>query len=95
MWLLLALWVAPAAAGMGLGASVIVSARVNTFQDAYQLSGLVVLPVVLLMLGQVTGLLFLSEWVVIAVGTAFWLIDVVLVVIGARTFRRSELLARL
>ena len=95
MWLLLALWVAPAAAGMGLGASVIVSARVNTFQDAYQLSGLVVLPVVLLMLGQVTGLLFLSVWVVIALGTVFWLIDVALVVIGARTFRRSELLARL
>lgn len=95
MWLLLALWVAPAAAGMGLGASVIVSARVNTFQDAYQLSGLVVLPVVLLMLGQVTGLLFLSEWVVIAVGAVFWLIDAVLVIIGARTFRRSELLARL
>lgn len=95
MWLLLALWVAPAAAGMGLGASVIVSARVNTFQDAYQLSGLVVLPVVLLMLGQVTGLLFLSEWVVIAIGAVFWLIDVVLVIIGARTFRRSELLARL
>ena len=95
MWLLLALWVAPAAAGMGLGASVIVSARVNTFQDAYQLSGLVVLPVVLLMLGQVTGLLFFSEWVVIAVGTLFWLIDAVLVIIGARTFRRSELLSRL
>jgi ABC-2 type transport system permease protein len=95
MWLLLALWVAPAAAGMGLGASVIVSARVNTFQDAYQLSGLVVLPVVLLMLGQVTGLLFLSEWVVLAVGAIFWLIDAVLVIIGARTFRRSELLARL
>src|SRR5690606_5257597 len=31
IWWLLALWVAPAVAGMGLGFTVLVSARVNTF----------------------------------------------------------------
>ncbi len=95
MWLILAFWVAPAAAGMGLGATVIVSSRVNSFQDAYQVGGLVVLPVVLLMFGQITGVLFFSVWVVLAVGLVFWLTDAALIVIGARTFRRSELLARL
>lgn len=44
MWLLLALWVAPAAAGMGLGASVIVSAHVNTFKKPVSTSGLVSVP---------------------------------------------------
>ncbi len=95
MWLILTFWVAPAAAGMGLGATVIVSSRVNTFQDAYQIGGLVVLPVVLLMLGQITGVLFFSVWMVLAVGMVFWLIDAALMAVGARTFRRTELLSRI
>ena len=39
----------------GLGATVLVSARVNTFQEAYQIGGVVVLPIVVLVVGQATG----------------------------------------
>ncbi len=94
-WLLLALWVAPAAAAMALGATVIVSSRAKSAQDANQISGLVILPVVILMVAQSSGITFLSIWLTLAVGLVFWILAAILFAIGARTLRRSELLARL
>lgn len=94
-WLLLAFWVGPAAAAIGLGVTVLVSARVNTFQEAYQLGSLVVLPIVLIMVGQVSGLVLLDNTIVAILGLAFWLVAALLYWAGAATFRRSELMARL
>lgn len=95
MWVALALWVCPAAAGLGLGVMVLISVRVSTFQDAYQLSGLVVIPVVALMLGQVAGVLYLSVVLVLLIGLLLWVIDAILLWFGIRTFQRGELIARL
>lgn len=95
MWLLLAFWVAPAAAGMGLGATVIASSRVGSFQEAYQLGGLVVLPVIALLLSQISGVLYLGVGVALAIGTLLWLVDAGLIWLGVRMFRRSEMLAKL
>jgi ABC-type Na+ efflux pump permease subunit len=94
MWWVLALWVAPAVAAVGLGATVLVSARVNTFQEAYQIGGAVVLPIVLLVVGQAAGVVVLSTGVVALLGAAFWAVAIALLGVGARTFRRGELLAR-
>lgn len=94
-WFLLALWVGPAAAGLGLGVTVLVSSRVNTFQEAYQVSSLVVLPVVFLTIGQLAGFFYLSMPFVFAVGLVLWGIDATLFYVGAITFKRSELIARL
>lgn len=94
-WLLLAFWVGPAAAAIGLGVTVLVSSRVNTFQEAYQLGSLVVLPVVFLMLGQVSGLVFLDVRILLVLGLVLWLLASLLYWAGAATFRRSELMARL
>lgn len=94
-WLLLAFWVGPAAAGVGLGVTVLVSSRVNTFQEAYQLGSLVVLPVVFLMIGQIAGAFILSTFFVFVVGLFLWLVDIAMFWIGAATFKRSELMARM
>ena len=93
-WWVLALWVAPAVAAVGLGATVLVSARVNTFQEAYQIGGVVVLPILVLVVGQATGVLVLSTPVVAGVGALFWAVAAGLLTYGARTFRRGEVLAR-
>ncbi|TVR18689.1 MAG: hypothetical protein EA396_14220 [Anaerolineaceae bacterium] len=95
LWVVLIVWVAPAAAGLGLAAMVLVSSRVNTFQEAYQLSGLVVLPVVFLLVGQFAGLLYLSPALLIVGGLVLWGIDGALLWYGARSFQRGELIARL
>jgi fatty-acid desaturase len=91
MWIFLAIWVAPAVAGLGLGVTVLVSARAETFQEAYQLGGVIVLPILLLVVGQATGILYFSSWLVLALGLLFWVVDAVLLTLGARHFRRSEL----
>lgn len=94
MWWVLAFWVAPAVAAVGLGATVLVSARVDTFQEAYQIGGVVVLPIILLVVGQAAGLVVLSVGVVLLLGAAFWLVAAALLWFGGRSFRQGEILAR-
>lgn len=94
-WLLLILWVTPATSGLGLGAMVLVSSRVSTFQEAYQLGGMVVLPILLLLFGQMGGVIYLSPLIVFAIGTVLWILTLGLVWYGAQTFERGALIARL
>ncbi len=94
-WWPLMLLVAPGLALLGMGVTVLISTRVNTFMEAYQLSGSLVVVVLGFVVGQVTGVLYLSFLVTVLVGLVLWLIDGVLIWFGVRTFARSALLARL
>lgn len=95
MWIILVFWVAPAAAAVGLSASVLVSSKVKTFQEAYQLSGLVVLPMIILMLGQISGALFLSPLVTAIIGVVLWLVAAALIWFSIQVLQRTELIAKL
>jgi ABC-2 type transport system permease protein len=95
MWIVLVIWVAPAVAGLGLGTMVLVSSRVSGFQEAYQMGGAVVLPILLLVIGQATGVMYFNLGLVILLGAVLWLVDAVLIWFGVRTFQRSELIARI
>ncbi len=95
MWVALVLWLAPAAAGLGLGVIILVASRVSTFQDAYQLSGMMVIPVLLLVFGQLAGVLYLNALAVIVVGLSVWLVNAAILWFGIRTFKRSEIIVRL
>ena len=92
MWLVLFFWVVPALPGLGVGVMVLVSARAQGFQDAYQTGGAVVLPVVLLLVGQVTGMMYLSVPLVALLGAVIWLLDGLLIWLGSRSFRRGRLM---
>ncbi|HYJ79916.1 MAG TPA: ABC transporter permease subunit [Longimicrobiaceae bacterium] len=93
-WLLLIGWVTPAVALLGLGVVVVVSARVGTAHEAFQAGGLVVLPVVVLLLGQVSGVLFLGPALALGLGAALWLLALGVLRVGFGTFRRTSLLSR-
>ena len=95
LWILLVVWVAPAAAGLGLSTMVLVSSRVSGFQEAYQTGSAIVIPVLLLFFGQITGILVLNVLVALVLGLLLWLIDGALLWFGVRTFQRNELLAKL
>ena len=95
MWVVMTLWVAPAAAGLGLSSMVLVSVRAQGFQDAYQTGGMVVLPILLLVFGQIAGVMYFSIGVVLLLGLLLWGIDAALIWFGSRTFRRGSLIARL
>ena len=94
-WWPLILWVAPAVATMGMSVIVLISSRVSTFMAAQQSSGLLVLPIVLLVVAQATGVIYLSVGLVVALGAVIWLIDAVLIWIGVKQFSRSALMARI
>jgi ABC-2 type transport system permease protein len=95
LWLLLVFWVVPAVAGLGLATTVLISSRVNTFQEAYQAGGIIVVPIIGLVLAQLAGVVFLSLGFVFGLGLIVWLVDALLLWYGRRSFRREELLARL
>jgi ABC-type Na+ efflux pump permease subunit len=94
-WWPLILWVSPAVSTLGMAVVVIVSSRVSTFMEAYQFSGALALPLIFLMVGQIVGLISLSIGIMLVIGLLIWILDAVLIHIGLRIFRRSELMARI
>ncbi|MEO0494163.1 MAG: ABC transporter permease subunit [Actinomycetota bacterium] len=93
LWLVMIFWVAPAVALLGLGVMVRVSARSRTSQEANQLGGAVILPLIFLAVGQSTGILLVSLGVALAIGAAIWTIAGFLVWRGARQFSRDRIAA--
>lgn len=77
-WILLIVWVIPVISLTVIFLNVLISAKVKGYQEAYQLGGLVVLPVIALIVSQLTGLLFLSSFVSFAIGLVLLLVNVVL-----------------
>jgi hypothetical protein len=55
---------------------------------------MVVLPIILLVVGQATGVMYFSVELVAALGLVLWAVDAVLLVVGRRLFRRGQILAR-
>lgn len=95
VWAGLVLWVGPAVAAVSLGITVLVSARVRSVQEAFQLAGIVVLPVVALVVSQAAGLLVLSPLLVLAGGAATWAVAALILPAGARAVSRTRLGERL
>jgi ABC-type Na+ efflux pump permease subunit len=91
-WWPLIFWITPALVVMGIALTVIISARVQNFLGAYQTSAAVVLIVVLLFAGQMSGVLYLSMGVEMILGVVFWIIALVLGYFGFKTFNRGALL---
>jgi len=90
-WGILAAWVAPAAAGLGLSSMVLISSRARTFQEANQLAAVVVLPTFLLLGSSLLGVMCFSPWLMVLLGVVLWAIVALLVWLGRRGFRRNKL----
>lgn len=91
-WLLLIFGMAPAIALLGIGVSVIISAKVKGFREAQQISALLVLPVLVLLFSQATGSLILGPLVVSGLTILILLLDLLVFRISIRLFRREEII---
>jgi len=94
MWLVALLVLAPLLTVMAVSVGIIVSSRTSDPASAQQLGSLVVLPLMLLLVGAVTGIIQLS-------GGVFWIAalvvaaaDAALVRLGVRLFQRETVLTR-
>ncbi|MFL6207134.1 MAG: ABC transporter permease subunit [Acidimicrobiales bacterium] len=95
LWIVLIVWMAPAVAALGLAIMVRVSARARTSQEANQLGGAVILPLIFLAVGQSSGLLLVPIEIAVIAGGVLWAIALLLVRGGAKRFTRDQLAARL
>lgn len=75
-WLVLILWVSPVLSLLTILINVLVSARVQSFQAAQQLGGTVVLPIMLLFIGQASGFLLISPLLLFMIGGVLLLLSV-------------------
>jgi ABC-2 type transport system permease protein len=74
---------------------VLLSARARTLQDAMQLGGVLILPLLALAVAQATGLLALGPATVAASGVALWLVAALLLRAGTRSLQRDRLVTAL
>jgi ABC-2 type transport system permease protein len=93
LWAVVIFWVGPAVAALGMGIMVRVSARARTAQEANQLGGAVILPLIFLAVGQTTGLLLVTLPVALGIGAVIWAIAIWLILRGARRFTRDRILS--
>lgn len=90
-WLPLLLLVVPLIGLATILLNVFISARVSTFQAAYQLGGVVVLPVIGLLVGNVTGILLFSTPVIVITGLVLAVLNTVLLLVLRRHLDRARL----
>ena len=78
-WLIIILWISPAINLLSLTFTVMVSAKSKTFQEAQQVSGILVLPVILVLVGQMTGVIMLNNFIMFTAGAVLLVIDYILI----------------
>ncbi|MNP47387.1 hypothetical protein D3C76_1414380 [compost metagenome] len=71
--------------------NVLISAKVRGFQEAYQLGGLIVIPLLALIAGQASGMLLISPVLLLLIGAALLLISLVLLRLVALWNSRQQL----
>jgi len=94
-WIMLIFGLAPTAALTSIGLTVMISARVKGFREAQQISAVLLIPVLILIFGQLTGAIFLGPIMVGALTGGFAIVDILLFNMGVKLFRREEILSKL
>lgn len=91
-WAILILVLCPAVTVLGVSFMVLVSSKAKTFVEAQQMAGFIVLPVILLIIGQVTGIMMLSPVVLAIVALIIILADILMLRYATSTFTAEKLL---
>ena len=94
MWLLAVLLVGPLLAVLSVNFAIMVSSRVNDPRVAEQLSVVVIVPVMALFFGQVSGLLILNNQIVLILALVLLVIDMIMIQFAVRLFQREAILTR-
>ncbi|MCU0268535.1 MAG: ABC transporter permease subunit [Acidimicrobiales bacterium] len=90
-WTAMIVWVAPAVALLSLGLLVFVSSKARTTQEANQLGGAVILPLIFVAASQATALLLVPLLGVVLAGLVLWGVALALVAAGSSRFTRDRL----
>lgn len=94
LWLIAVFIVGPLLSILSVSSAMIISSRVTDPRVAEQLAGIVVLPVVLILVGQSIGLLILDQQLVILAAVVVAILDVILGYLAIKAFQRETILTR-
>ena len=94
IWVLAIFVVGPLMTFTAVSIAIMVSARVTDPRVAEQLSGLVVLPIILLLVGQSVGWVVISQEMIYVIGVIVLVLDIVLGFITIKSFQRETILTQ-
>lgn len=94
VWLTAIFVVGPLLAIAGVNIAVMVSSRVNEPRAAEQISGIFVLPIIALFVGQTTGLILINEIFILWMALGLLILDSILLYFATRLFQRETILTR-
>jgi hypothetical protein len=77
---------------MAAGIAALISTRVATYRSAYQLNGLVALPIILMLVPQTVVLFLFTPRALLYIAAVFLVIDMCLIWLGLQLFDRERLL---
>ncbi len=93
-WLVAIFVVGPLLSVLSVNSAILVSSRVTDPRVAEQLAGVVVLPIIMLMLGQSVGLILINQQVIFIIGAVVAILDVILLFVTVQLFQRETILTR-
>ena len=93
-WILVLILCAPLLCLITVAATVAISARVNDPRTAQQISAVLIIPIMALFFGQLTGLLILSPILAVIVAIILALLAAVTLLIASALFQRETILTR-
>ncbi|MCI9553573.1 MAG: ABC transporter permease [Acutalibacter sp.] len=91
-WLLILLLVSPAISLIAITFTVRVSAKAQSVEDAQQGAVFLLMPLLLMIIGQFTGILLISGWLLLAIGAVCAVLAAILLKISIRGFTYEKLL---
>lgn len=94
MWLLAVFLVGPLLAVLSVNFAILVSSRVNDPRVAEQISAVVIVPLLAIFFGQMSGLFRINSNFVLLAALVLLVIDVGVVQMGVRLFQRETILTR-
>jgi ABC-2 type transport system permease protein len=90
-WLVLMFWVVPILVLFNILVNVFISAKVKTFQEAQQFAGILLLPIIGLFVGQISGLFFINPLLLFILGLVLLIGNLILLKFMAKFNQRNAL----
>jgi len=95
VWIMLIFGVAPTLALASIGLTVLISVRVKGFREAQQISVVLILPILMLIFGQIFGAIIFGPMLVGLLILILAFIDILTFKLGVKLFKREEILSRI
>lgn len=94
MWWLAIFVLGPLFALLAITVAIMISSRVNDPRVAEQISALVILPIILMLVGQSVNLIIINQTFILVMIGAAAILDTILITLSLRVFQREAILTR-